>query len=376
MIPRTVGDCHPEGGIMRHSQPSLTIGAPVPSILAVLILACLTSVACGGGGSTSTNSTSSATAQSSNSGLSNGVLGDPCSLVSASDVSAAFDGTQFADGTKTTDGHVCNFRVLASPQAGQVELVQVNVGLATAFDTAVSLGAEEFDGPGDKTSWWVTDSSDQLNAAVGQGMIGVDISPSGVSGARDKAMALAEKAIGGSGSISETQKATSTPTQRTSASPTIRAATATAEPQTPNLNPCELVTKDDAAQTLGDEVADGQLTPSTEPAQFAQCRYVGKVTPQEAHTIDVQVLSDGATADYYSSLFQTAVNNGIQSVPGYGDIAVWQPNSTSSPSGLLEIVDGSTVLTINIVGPSGSDALELAKGLASKALARVPSLGN
>ncbi len=126
--------------------------------------------------------------------LGDGQLADPCDYVTADVISeAAGDEFEFDPANTSASLNGCVFS-----GSGDIESVTVSLLLARAFDGEGGLlDVEEFDGPGERTSWYCSDDGNRcdLQTVVGQEMVVVIISPGDADDARETAVAIAESAL-------------------------------------------------------------------------------------------------------------------------------------------------------------------------------------
>lgn len=317
-----------------------------------------------------------------------GVLGNPCALVSPSEIGDIM-GSEVGSGQLSDDGHTCGFFVTETPAPGEFEFVTVSLVLSGAFSSTVSLGAEEFDGPGDRTAWWqprndYSDPVDFLDAVQGKEMVSIGISPGGLADGREKAIKIAEKALDDSASQDQipTLQSTQPPTQavtpaptatyRTSAIPSktaTKAASMTARPTVvTGINPCELITSADASQALGSAVDEVEPEEMGSPG-YTRCDY--SPAGQSSLYVSLEVWADPAAADETATAFiEARESSQLQKVPGLGDVSIWLVSGPTT--GILKVVGKSTVLIIVVQGPAGTDNQQQSIALARTALERLP----
>jgi hypothetical protein len=171
---------------------------------------------------------------------------------------------------------------------------------------------------------------------------------------------------GGTRTPAATAAATGTRTAAATASPratqagtATQAATATAQASTGEIDPCALVTKAEAEAIVGESLGEPAVT-ITE--MLAGCLYS---TP-DFDSVNVDVLTYDSEDDA-KSLFQMAIDiNDYPEVEGIGDRAY-----DSRPIGDITVLKGKYELSVG-VSTGGEDDFEVAKGLAAKAVDRLP----
>ena len=130
------------------------------------------------------------------------------------------------------------------------------------------------------------------------------------------------------------------------------------------VDPCSLVTKQEAAAAVGGAVGDGKSTvvdTKTSPAMLGggSCQYE---SPSSTHYLKINVYRyvPQVAAAYRKRCAQK------ETVPGIGDVACWY----DSKHGELQLLKGTTSLAIQI-NRSG-DASDALKTVARQAAARLP----
>jgi hypothetical protein len=167
---------------------------------------------------------------------------------------------------------------------------------------------------------------------------------------------------GGTRTPAATAAATSTrgPAATAAASPrATQAGTATPQASTGEIDPCTLVTKAEAEAVVGESLGEPAVT-ITE--MLAGCLYS---TP-DFDSVNVDVLTYDSEDDA-KSLFQMAIDiNDYPEIEGIGDRAY-----DSRPIGDITVLKGKYELSVG-VSTGGEDDFEVAKGLAAKAVDRLP----
>jgi len=165
---------------------------------------------------------------------------------------------------------------------------------------------------------------------------------------------------GGTRTAAATAAATGTRTAAATASPrATQAATATAQASTGEIDPCALVTKAEAEAIVGESLGEPAVTITK---MLAGCLYS---TP-DFDSVNVDVLTYDSEDDA-KSLFQLAIDiNDYPEIEGIGDRAY-----DSRPIGDITVLKGKYELSVG-VSTGGEDDFEVAKGLAAKAVDRLP----
>jgi len=165
---------------------------------------------------------------------------------------------------------------------------------------------------------------------------------------------------GGTRTAAATAAATGTRAPAATASPrATQAATATAQASTGEIDPCALVTKAEAEAIVGESLGEPAVT-ITE--MLAGCLY----SAPDFDSVNVDVLTYDSEDDA-KSLFQMAIDiNDYPEIEGIGDRAY-----DSRPIGDITVLKGKYELSVD-VSTGGEDDLEVAKGLAAKAVDRLP----
>lgn len=156
-----------------------------------------------------------------------------------------------------------------------------------------------------------------------------------------------------------TAVATGTRAPAATASPrATQAATATAQASSGEIDPCALVTKEEAEAVVGESLGEPVVT-ITE--LLAGCLYS---TPDfDSVNVDVLTYED---EDQAESGFQLAIDiNDYPEIEGIGDRAY-----DSRPIGDITVLKGKYELSIDV--SAGEDDFEVAKDLAAKAADRLP----
>ncbi len=124
------------------------------------------------------------------------------------------------------------------------------------------------------------------------------------------------------------------------------------------VDPCELLTVDEVAAVL--EGAIGEPA-GNNVLPLLPCEY-----PREDGTafVDLEVYT-GSREDV-ENYFESGEGD-WRDVEGLGEAAHW-----AELSGQIEVLQGNYALTITVSAPGGGSQLEAAKGLAQKALQRLP----
>lgn len=136
------------------------------------------------------------------------------------------------------------------------------------------------------------------------------------------------------------------------------------------LDACALITQEEAAAALGEQVGlpkQQVLSEATEnTAEVSRCSF--EAVASAAKTVSILARRSSFKDSRPSSVRETLAGSGIevQDVPGVGDTAFWGSNQ-------LHVFKGDDLyLIISIFGIKGeAEALERTKSLAQKALARV-----
>jgi hypothetical protein len=126
------------------------------------------------------------------------------------------------------------------------------------------------------------------------------------------------------------------------------------------INPCSLVTKDEAEAALGKPVADGERP---DVAQGLICQFVGS-QGNDVWQLQVLVTQSGSAAamtSAFASAKQSVAETNPEDVSGVGDEAFWIPGANQ-----LNVRQGNTYLIV-----SGDASLEVLQGVAEKALDRL-----
>ena len=165
---------------------------------------------------------------------------------------------------------------------------------------------------------------------------------------------------GGTRPAAATAAAPGTRTAAATASPrATQAATATAQASTGEIDPCALVTKAEAEAIVGESLGEPAVTITK---MLAGCLYS---TP-DFDSVNVDVLTYDSEDDA-KSLFQLAIDiNDYPEIEGIGDRAY-----DSRPIGDITVLKGKYELSVG-VSTGGEDDFEVAKGLAAKAVDRLP----
>lgn len=126
------------------------------------------------------------------------------------------------------------------------------------------------------------------------------------------------------------------------------------------INPCSLVTKEEAEAALGKPVADAERP---EVAQGLICQFVGS---EGADVWQLQILvTQTGSAESMTSAFASAresiAETNPEDVSGIGDEAFWIPGANQ-----LNIREGNTYIIV-----AGDASLDVLKGVAEKALGRL-----
>ena len=170
----------------------------------------------------------------------------------------------------------------------------------------------------------------------------------------------ATAAATGTRTAAATAAATGTRAPAATASPrATQAATATAQASTGEIDPCALVTKAEAEAIVGESLGEPAVTITK---MLAGCLYS---TP-DFDSVNVDVLTYDSEDDA-KSLFQLAIDiNDYPEIEGIGDRAY-----DSRPIGDITVLKGKYELSVG-VSTGGEDDFEVAKGLAAKAVDRLP----
>ncbi len=129
----------------------------------------------------------------------------------------------------------------------------------------------------------------------------------------------------------------------------------------PEIDPCTLVTGDEAGSVLGASVAEGQRPSEANiPPRLVTCRYVAQ--RGEGMAVLTVMVRSSTNADEATTGFGMARDQyeGAQPVDGVGDEAFWLGNQ-------LNVLEGPEYLIIG-----GDVELAQAKVLARQALQRLP----
>jgi hypothetical protein len=160
------------------------------------------------------------------------------------------------------------------------------------------------------------------------------------------------------------------------------------------INPCDLITKDEAAGYLGKPVQDGKHTTRTAYPYGDSCVYAidwkpGDSTEGITRTVNIRVTQK--TADMDTRAFYASVKKGAQEIantvgatgkqmPLIGDVVSGAHAPTNIPGlgddayedGLgIHVLKGSTILEIS-VGALSEKRTDLTLDAAKKAVARLP----
>ncbi len=144
------------------------------------------------------------------------------------------------------------------------------------------------------------------------------------------------------------------PTPAADASPTA----ATTLPEISSL--CDLVTPEDVEDALDDSVTDG-----TESTISLSCGYA----LASGNSVNLNL---GSQEDFETGVFRTGDLG--EPVPGIGDEAAWFGGDLFGDQGTLSVGQGDFYfqLRMNLPGVDLATQLEVAKGLATRAVERIP----
>jgi hypothetical protein len=150
-----------------------------------------------------------------------------------------------------------------------------------------------------------------------------------------------------------------------------RTPTPTVAPSRVTVDPCSLVTAEEAAEVLGAEVSVPEGDIETPPT-FSSCTYD---TPLGDYgSLILQVVSDARQASNFRTDLRSDIDlNEGEEVPGSWDVGVW--HRLGQAGGFLEVVKGSVVLEMSLgIVTTGSETenREAITNLMEVAVARLP----
>jgi len=153
------------------------------------------------------------------------------------------------------------------------------------------------------------------------------------------------------------------------------AATSTQEPTPPGPTPpaidaCALLTTDEVAAALDEDVAAPEPVPASSFEASAgltvtatTCNFNSATT---AHFVDVHIWSaNSGDAAGLKSVIQDIVCSGKEAVPGLGEVACWYDSNHTE----LQVLQGTTYLDLR--ADTGGDATQALQTLAQSALGRL-----
>jgi hypothetical protein len=134
------------------------------------------------------------------------------------------------------------------------------------------------------------------------------------------------------------------------------------------VKPCALVTSAQVSAAIGSPVGKPVAVPGANVPGEQACQFLGANSQKAAFKVNVGILDSApifarAVFDKYK-----AEHGSAAPVPRLGTEAVW---SESSGGGLLIVITGDDVVTVEVFGVSVADALGPATALATTALDRL-----
>ena len=140
------------------------------------------------------------------------------------------------------------------------------------------------------------------------------------------------------------------------------------------IDPCALLTDADAQAALGGPVGQLMMTSVLDDARNssgdpAQCGYGLQDDASRTVRLEVRPMADAARAQgALDSARSVLAASGVQDVPGLGDAAFWAGGAIHQ----LHLRRGSVGVVVTCDPGPGKDPLAVAKGVAQKALGRLP----
>lgn len=145
------------------------------------------------------------------------------------------------------------------------------------------------------------------------------------------------------------------------------------------LNPCMLVSPEDAAEALGGPVKAGQLKGAANPLGQSICFYEGQAEGAmrfvQISLVATQSMNDSLRESGYSAEKLFADSKKLlgkpKAISGLGEQAFWGGNGLKAGAG-LHVLGKDVYLNITVASGDKRRNLEEAKSLAEKALERLP----
>lgn len=153
----------------------------------------------------------------------------------------------------------------------------------------------------------------------------------------------------------------------------------TASPAGGVLNPCMLVSSEDAAEALGGPVKEGQLKGAANPLGQSICFYEGQAEGAmrfvQISLVATQGMNDSLRESGYSAAKLFADSKKLlgkpKAISGLGEQAFWGGNGLKAGAG-LHVLGKDVYLNITVASGDKKRNLEEAKSLAEKVLERLP----
>ncbi len=148
----------------------------------------------------------------------------------------------------------------------------------------------------------------------------------------------------------------------------------TAQAPVRRIDPCALLTAADAQAALGGPVGQLSMTSVLDDARNssgdpAQCGYGLEEDASRTVRLEVRPMADAERAQgALDSARSVLAASGVADVPGLGDAAFWAGGAIHQ----LHVRQGSTGIVVTCDPGAGRDALAVAKGVAGRALSRLP----
>lgn len=148
----------------------------------------------------------------------------------------------------------------------------------------------------------------------------------------------------------------------------------------PQADPCALVSQAEAAQALAQEVQPGQPRDTANPLGQRICFYSGTGSEPPLRFVQVSLVTSrgmqpGLREQGYSAgrLYadSKALLENPEEIAGLGQAAFFGGGGLKAGAG-LHVLKGESYLVIQVASGEAKRNLDLAKGLAAKALARLP----